>query len=478
MPPQPCLRLPLLLALLLGLALILPAAPARAAQLAPIEAWLGRYSPNTTVELRGGELWFVRPPYQSRLLPTPAPDTFVFEAGWLAGRAARFGPGPDGIVRLSLRGDDGEWHEFARMGEAYPDLGPALIGDLERALERAVAEIGAPGAALYVAVPGRGVWTGARGLADVRRGIPLVPHDRMRIASVTKSFVAVVALQLVQEGWLSLDQTVEHWLPGLVPGGDGIAVRHLLAHTSGLPEYMTDGFVGRVRREPNRVWAPSELVAEALSRPRLFAPGAPGRWAYSNTNYILLGMIVERVTGNSLEHELGQRIIGPLGLGRSVMAGPSADPGDLARGYVRGDDYTVLNMSFAWAAGGMVASAEDVGRFAGALFGGELLRPETLALMQSFGSTAGGLGVADLGYGLGLMERTLPADGLPAAARLARGHTGALAGYRSAMWHLPQSGVTVVALVNSYDVDPNRVVRRAIEALAAHAALTPTQPNP
>jgi D-alanyl-D-alanine carboxypeptidase len=234
---------------------------------------------------------------------------------------------------------------------------------------------------------------------------------------------------------------------------------------------MTDGFVGRVRRDPARVWAPHELVAEALRRPALFAPGAPGRWAYANTNYILLGMIIERVTGNSLERELDQRIIQPLGLSRTALSGPSADPGDIARGYVGRKDYSALNMSFAWAAGGLVASAADVGRFAGALFGGELLRPETLALMRGFGPTAGGLGVADLSYGLGLMQRALPADGPPAPARLAQGHTGALAGYRSAMWHLPQSGITVVALVNRYESDPNRVVRRAIEALFAHGAL-------
>jgi len=463
--PRPALAV---LALLL-LALLLPAAPARSAAPAQLRGWVGRYSPNTTVELRGPDLWFVRSPYQSRLL-LGAADTFVFEAGWLAGRAGRFARAGGGVPMIELRGDDGQWREFARMGQAFPELGVALIGDLGRALEQAVAESGAPGAALYVHVPGRGTWAGARGLADIGRGVPLVPDDRMRIASVTKSFVAVVALQLVQEGWLALDQTVEHWLPGLVPGGERITVRQLLSHTSGLPDYMTGAFVGRARRETARVWAPRELVAEALRRPRLFAPGAPGRWAYANTNYILLGMIVERVTGNSLETELQQRIVGPLGLARTAMAAPSADTGDLARGYVGREDYTALNPSFAWAAGGIVANAPDVGRFARALFGGELLRPETLALMQSFGPTGGGFGVADLGYGLGLMQRTLPADA-PAPARLARGHTGGLAGYRSVMWHLPANGVTLVVLVNRYESDPNLVARRAIEVLRAHGAL-------
>lgn len=352
--------------------------------------------------------------------------------------------------------------------EAFP---PELAAALDAALEASRLAAGAPGALLYVSAPGLGAHTAASGLADVATGAPLTPDARVRLASITKPFVATVAMQLVQEGWLLLDHSVEHWLPGLVPGGEQITVAQLLRHTSGLPDYLSDGIVARARREPERVWAPEELVAEGLSKPRRFAPGAPGRWAYSNTNYILLGMIIERVTGNSLEFELRQRIFEPLGLRGAALAPPTADPGDLARGYVGGRDYTALNMSVAWAAGGMTASVSDVGAFAEALFGGRLLRPETQAAMLAFEGTGGAWGIADLAYGLGMMRRALPAAGVAPEARLALGHTGALGGYRTAMWHFPQSGVTIVVALTRYEADPTPAVTRALQILAAHGVL-------
>lgn len=356
----------------------------------------------------------------------------------------------------------------ARAQAPAAELGPALAS----VLEASRASLKAPGAVLYVAGAGVGAHSVASGVADAASGAPMGPGSRVRVASLTKSFVAVVALQLVEEGWLLLDHTVERWLPGLVPGGERITVRMLLSHTSGLPDYLVDGFVGQARRDPGRVWAPEELVREALRRPARFAPGAPGRWSYANTNYILLGMIVERVTGNPLAYELEGRIIAPLGLRDTGLAPPTAEPGDLARGYVKGRDYTALNMSVAWAAGGMYASAADVGVFLGALLGGELLRPETLAAMQGWVGTGGAWGIRDLAYGLGLMRRTLPpAAGLAPAARLAIGHTGALGGYRIAAWHLPASGITVVAAVTAYEADPTVIVVRTLETLVSNGAL-------
>lgn len=334
----------------------------------------------------------------------------------------------------------------------------ALPAELQAALAATLAErvtaLNAPGAVVAVERAGYAPWIVAAGQANLATGAPMEPASRLRVASLTKPYVAVLALQLAQEGWLALDQTVAHWLPGLVPGGERITVRQLLSHTSGLPEYMTGGFVGRVRRAPERVYTPEELVAEALARPRLFAPGAPGRWAYSNTNYILLGLIIERVTGNSLEFELQQRIIEPLGLTNTAMAPNRATGEGLARGYARGQDYTELNMSFAWAAGGLTSTAEDTLRFARALFDGALLRPEYLASMRSY------LDAGRDDYGLGLMRTTFPTLGS------AEGHTGGLAGYRSVVWRLPEQGITIVVLVNRYEVDPQRIAEALIRVLA------------
>ena len=435
---------------------LLLAAPAAALPLrlslayAQDPAWIGRYSPHTFIEWRDDGLWFVRPPFATRMLPTESADTFSFERGWIAGLLGRFVGNESGGISLLIRNAEGVWGEFARSGESYPDLGQESIAQLESALEETMAAARSPGAWLYLQIPGRGLWMGARGWADLANEIPLVPHDRWRIASVTKLFVATVALQLAQEGWLPLDSVVEQWLPNLLPDGAAINIRHLLQHTSGLPEYMTDRFVRGVRAAPERVWQPAELVASALQYRRRFAPGAEGRWAYANTNYILLGMIIEQVTGHTLEQELAARIFAPLGLERTQMAPPRAEAVDLARGYVGGEDYSVINMSFAWAAGGIISTADMTGRFLAALVGGQLLRPETFALMQEFVSAG-----RNEEYGLGLMRHRLNDQAVI-------GHTGGLAGYRTVAWHLPSSGITVVAGCNRYQSDPNRIAAAAI----------------
>lgn len=349
---------------------------------------------------------------------------------------------------------------------------PALSAAFDSMLEASRVSLGAPGALLYVAGPGIGVYQNASGVADQASGAPLDANARIRIASLTKLFVAVVALQLVQEGWLALDQSVEHWLPGLLPGGDQITVRQLLQHTSGLPDYLSDEIVRHARRNPAHVWSPQELVAEALRRAPRFRAGVSQRWTYSNTNYVVLGLIIERVTANSLDLELRQRIIEPLGLRNTALAPSTADPGDLARGYVRGADYTELNMSVAWAAGGMTASVFDLGVFLRALFGGELLNPEMLATMEQWHPAGGGLEGADLAYGLGLMRRTLPtAAGLSPASRLAIGHTGALGGYRIAAWYFPASDITIVTALTSFEAQPNVVVVRTLETLVSQGVL-------
>lgn len=356
----------------------------------------------------------------------------------------------------------------ARAQEDPADLAMAL----HSVLDASRVSLGAPGALLFVAGPGIGAFQSASGVADKASGAPLNPTARVRIASLSKTFVAVVALQLVQEGWLSLDHSVEHWLPGLIPGGEQITVRQLLQHTSRLPDYLNDGMVKRARSDPDRVWSPRELVAEALRRTPRFPAGVPQRWNYSNTNFIVLGLIIERVTGNSLDLELRQRIIEPLGLRDTSLAPPTADPGDLARGYVRGRDYTEVNMSVAWAAGGIISTVSDVGAFMQALFDGALLRPEMLEIMQQWQPAARNLEGADLAYGLGLMRRTLPnAAGLAPDSRLAIGHTGALAGYRIAAWHLPASDITIVAALTSFEAQPNVVAVRTLETLVTQGVL-------
>jgi D-alanyl-D-alanine carboxypeptidase len=343
------------------------------------------------------------------------------------------------------------------------DLGidPALAMELGKILDRTVASGKIPGAALAVSIPGQGTWAVARGLADRDGGVALAPDTPFSIASISKLFVATVALQLVQEGWLSLDQTVEQWLPGLIPHGDRVSVRHLMNHTSGLPDYLDEAFAETALADRGRVWAPRELVSSALKRRPIIAAG---RWRYSNTNYVVLGLIVEQVTHNSLAHELHQRIIDPLGLGQTFVAPDDPLPAKLMHGYEgRRDETMGREMSFAWGAGNIISSADDLSRFAAALFGGALLEPEALAAMQTFVGTRG-WDPPDLTYGLGVMRMQLRA----AQPAVALGHDGALIGYRTALWYLPGSGVTIAIALNQMTAEPDRVAAGVLDALRTH----------
>src|SRR4051794_32836862 len=161
---------------------------------------------------------------------------------------------------------------------------------LQRALERVTAA-GAPGAIALVRDGDESVGL-ASGYRDLEQKEPMRPTDRFRVGSVTKTFVATAALELVGEGKLGLDDTVERWLPGLVPNGPKITVRELLNHTSGIFDFTNDrGFIARVLWKPAEAWTPRQLIRTGTAHRPLFAPGAT--WSYSNTGYILLGLIVE-----------------------------------------------------------------------------------------------------------------------------------------------------------------------------------------
>jgi D-alanyl-D-alanine carboxypeptidase len=294
---------------------------------------------------------------------------------------------------------------------------------LQDALDRVVTA-GAPGA---VALTGDG--SIAARVADVHSGRPLRAADRLRIGSVTKSLVAAVALQLVGEGRLRLDDTLGRRLPGVLPYGEAITLRQLLNHTSGVPDDVVPAITGVLAGDPLHVWSPAEIVDLVRDRPPRFAPGTG--WAYSNTDYALTGMVIERVTGHSLERELEDRIVRPLGLRHTSF--PVRDPGlghPAARGYsldlglggqpVEGTlrDVTVLSPSFAWASGNGVSTVGDVARFYRALLRGRLLSPELLRDALDAVPT----GRAGRSYGLGLNVRDSPYGPLV-------GHDGDMLGF-------------------------------------------------
>ncbi|MFD7501461.1 serine hydrolase domain-containing protein [Streptomyces sp. NPDC059850] len=263
------------------------------------------------------------------------------------------------------------------------------------------------------------------GVADQATGDAARPGDRFRIASASKTFVATVVLQLVGEGRLSLDDTVEHWLPGVVSGngndGSTITVRQLLQHTSGLFDYAADfpEFTSMAGYQADRytTWSPRQLVAIAMRHAPGFEPGAG--WSYSNTNYILAGMIIAKVTGHTWAQEVTARIIRPLGL-RDTLAPTTYPriPGRHLHGYSNFEeaappiDVTGFNPSAGGAAGAVISTTGDLTRFYQALLGGRLLRPAQLVAMKTtVRAPELDPGWPGIRYGLGLMQIPLSCGG-------------------------------------------------------------------
>lgn len=312
--------------------------------------------------------------------------------------------------------------------------------DVQAVIDDFVAD-GAPGAMVY-AQDRRGRWSVTSGTAELGTDRPIRPRDRVRVASNTKMFTAAVVLQLVEEGELELDAPVEEYVPGLVRGngydGTTITVRQLLQHTSGMADYVAD-----VLADPDantRPWRPEELVALGLSHPPRFAPGAG--WAYSNTGYIVLGMIVEAVTGNDLGTEITGRLIRPLGLGSTTYpeAGDKRIRGPHAHGYYAFPgqpvmDITELEPSLPGAAGSLISTGPDLTRFVRALLSGKVLRRDMLAEMR----TTVQAGWYD--YGLGIGEIPLPCGGT------AWGHAGNLPGFDT-FTAVTENGRSVFVVVN------------------------------
>ncbi|MFE4057681.1 serine hydrolase domain-containing protein [Streptomyces sp. NPDC059096] len=303
--------------------------------------------------------------------------------------------------------------------------GPAH-GATQRAIETAVEE-GVPGAVAGTR-DRRGVWHGVAGVGDVTTGQKRSPDDRFRIGSITKTFVATVLLQLQAEGRIDLDDTVASHLPGVVRGngndGHAITVRRLLNHTSGLfnytadPEFRAKVFSEKFLEHRYDTWTARQLVETALAHRPDFAPGTD--WKYSNTNYVLAGMIVEKVTGRPYAAEIERRILRPLGLRATSVPGTAArlpQPSSRAYGLLavepapRVEDVTELNPSIAGASGEMISTTADLNTFFTALFQGRLLPARQLAEMRDTVSTEdGGPNTSGPGYGLGLTRQPLSCD--------------------------------------------------------------------
>ncbi|MET8622448.1 serine hydrolase domain-containing protein [Kitasatospora sp. NPDC004669] len=302
----------------------------------------------------------------------------------------------------------------AAVAEQMPAPPPA---SLMEGIEQTVAD-GFPGVVAYARY-GERESRMAAGLADTASDERARPDQRFRIASNTKSFVSTVLLQLEGEGRLSLDDSVEKWLPGVVQGngndGRAITVRQMLNHTSGIydPAIEPEFFAPYLERHDwDHVYTPREVIARAVRHKPLFAPGAG--WSYSNTNYLLAGLVIEAVTHHSAPSEIHRRILAPLGLKDTSFA--LTDPtihGPHLHGYdLKGQDVTRFSPSYDWTAGAMISTVNDLAHFHRALFAGKLLHPaqqrELLTTVHFPDAPAYGLGVQHKDVTCGSEPNTKP----------------------------------------------------------------------
>ena len=336
---------------------------------------------------------------------------------------------------------------LATSGASLAESPPAVDAELEVKLQKRLDQWRdnqrVPGVAAAVRLPDGSRWIGTAGTRTIARNARLVRAGTpFAVASLTKSFMAALILQLREEGHLFLGNPISRWIPN-VPRSKKITVKMLLNHRSGIFDYFAHSrYESRVFGRPRHHWNVKQILA--LTGPRYCKPGKCFR--YSNTNYVLLGRIVRRITGNSPAKEIRSRFLRPLGLTDTYFQGQEPIGKVAAKGYwTRGrKKYTgfadgtryrpnTSGATVANAAGALLSSARDISDWQDALLSGDVLQPKSLELMLGFHPSSG--------YGLGMRYARL--DG-----RLGIGHGGSLRGYVSIMYRLPDKDLDVVILSN------------------------------
>ncbi|WP_437587078.1 serine hydrolase domain-containing protein [Sorangium sp. So ce1000] len=373
----------------------------------------------------------------------------------LAGCASS-SPAPLDIVTAT----DHDGSESAGVGSADAGSGGSddtpgrgcgeLSAELQRALDAAVEAQRLPGAAAAVTLGGCS-WRGAAGIADTEADVAIQPGDLFRAGSITKTFVATLVLMLRAEGRLSLDDAVAAHVDG-IPRGDRISVRQILNHTSGIFDYTAiDEFWTAAFDDPTRTWTPAELIDLAASKPPYFEPG--GGFAYSNTNYIIAGLIVEAASGEPIGELLRARVLEPAGLAHTYLDGAEAALPGLVHGYGRSRGELVemtsaIDASAAGAAGALVSTAGDLTSFYRKVLDGTLLGPAELEEMTAWVDAP--LGEVT-GYGLGLSRRASPLG-------VQVGHDGGIWGFTSSSYSAVDKDASITVLVNLDGGDVGRIV--------------------
>jgi CubicO group peptidase (beta-lactamase class C family) len=353
-----------------------------------------------------------------------------------------------------------------------PRLAPTTRLALQARLDRLRERYAIPGISVAIVLPDGSTWLGVSGMADVAAEAPVTRSTSFAIASVSKTYTAALILALAEEGRIDLNAPVRQYLPDLKKISVKVKVRHLLDHTSGLRDYFFHASIDKLLlSRPDRRWDGTQAMKYVG---KAYFEAGKG-WHYSNTNYLVLGMLAEAVGKASLADQVRARFLRPLDLDHTWYQPEDRAPPDVAHGYrfasaartapaIDLSDGTPLVpftsvVTAAGGAGGFAASANDLAHWAQALFGGDVLAPEYLEAMVDVAGTAAVKSAIPYGYGVQVIE----IDG-----RRTLGHSGRLLGFRAAVRYLPDQGVSIAVLTNQSRTDPGLIVRSLLRV-----ALTP-----
>ncbi|MEU0673611.1 serine hydrolase domain-containing protein [Streptomyces sp. NPDC006172] len=323
-------------------------------------------------------------------------------------------------------------------------LTPEVQGQIDQAVQRVLKETGAPGVSVGIWTPDRGEYVKSFGVADKDTGQKMTPDLYMRIGSETKTFTVTALLQLVDQGRIGLDDTIGKYIAG-VPNGDEITLRQLAGMRSGLFNYSEDpDFFKALTSDPRRPFTPQQLLDYSFKHPVLFPPGE--KFYYCNTNLILLGLVVEKISGRSLAQYIQDRVLDPVGLKHSLFPTGNEFPSPHAQGYTnqtatgKVENSTDWNPSWGWAAGAMISDLDDLRVWARTVATGELPDGGRLIspALQKQRLTTPPTTIPGAGYGLGIFD-----------VQGWIGHNGSLPGYESLTIYLPSARTTLVVVLNT-----------------------------
>ena len=324
-----------------------------------------------------------------------------------------------------------------------------LARKLQASLDKAVKEAGIPGATVGI-VTSQGTWFGVSGFANRETQQPMQLYNLFQTGSITKTFLAVLALKLQEQGKLNLDDSLDKWLPDIarqIPDGNTITIRQLINGSAGIKD-LTEDFDQDIVKDPSillsKDWQPLDAIAYIYGDPRFIGQKCSSVWCYPTTGATIVGLIIAKATGSSLPSVLRQEILEPLGMDRTFVGGVEKIPNELVRGYrdINQDgklvDVTDYDLAYSKALGGVITTnVRDLMRFTQALFGGKLLKPESQKQLLTFVNT----GYEGFTFGLGVENQSTPWGN-------SLGKGGTNLGNEGEILYLPDRGVFAVELEN------------------------------